>query len=399
MTRYIFIFLLAGMTLLSCAGNDDSYIDDTGSASTPVISLLNTQAFDNSITPLSFISSVEAVPLQSTSDPNSIIAETAKVIRAGDKFIVFDNKFYGLKVFDRAGNYLYRIGKTGKGPGEYTRITDVELYDPAMLAVLADNTTIIYYNLEGDYLKSKRMGFFASDFEMLDNNNFFFYINNNISDRSKNYNLLQTDSNFRIVRRFFKITNREEVPSFAFTGFLVREGNSLLYSDAFSDRILRFDNDRFKTEYRLDFQGRQMPDNVKTDLRGFSKKAGDYDYLGKDIIESGDYLISSCVVKRHMDYVMYDKKQNRYNMLSNVDKKSDYLARLFSTPVGKDGQSLFVNVAPELIEYLKESGADYLSLVRSKNAELYNVLTAPKQSDNPILLVCNLTQPSDQAKR
>lgn len=398
MLRNIFIPLLAAMAFVSCAGADtDNYIDDT--ASTPVISLLNRQAFDPAITPLTFISSVEAIPLQATTDPNSIIAETGKIIRAGDKFIVFDNKFYGLKVFDATGKFLYRIGKTGKGPGEYTRINDVELNNNGMLVVLADNSSLIYYDLRGNYIRSKRLGFFASDVEMPASNEFFFYINNNFNDRSKNYNVLQTDSNFKITRRFFKITLREEVPSFAFTGFLVRGHNSLLFSEAFGDRILRLDNDRFKTEYRVDFAGRQMPDNVKTDNNLFIKRAPEYDYLAKDILDSKDYLFTTCVVKKHLDHILYDKRRNKYNLLSNVDTQSDYLARLFSTPVGADDRSLFVSVSPEIIEYLKESEKEYLALVRSKNEALYNILTAPGQQDNPVLLICNLGPRTDQAKR
>jgi hypothetical protein len=393
MFRCMLIFLLAGMVLASCAGNDtENDIDDAGLANAPVIPLIDRGAFDNKITPLSFIDNVQAVTLRGTDDPNSIIAHTEKVIRADGKYFVFDSKFYGIKVFDNAGNFLYRVGKTGKGPGEYTRINDVELFGPSTLAVLADNQVMIYYDLSGNYLRSKRTGFFASDFEMLDKNNFFFYTNNNVSEKSKSYNLLQTDSNFSIRQRYMKIKSREEVPSFEFTGSLVKGNDGVLYAEPFSDRILQLDKDKFKTQYRIDFAGRSMPEELKTDPRLFVKKGINYDYMGKSMVDVQDYFFATCIVKKRLEYIIYDKKQGKCNMVSNVDVDSDYMAKLFSTPVGKDERSLIISLAPEMVEYLKETGQEYLDALKKKDPQLHSVLTSPKEIDNPILLVCNVSR-------
>lgn len=401
MLRHICQFLLPGIVFVSCACNESvkSEIDDTGTTPAPVISLLDQQACDKKLTPLTFITTVKAVTLQSSEDANSIIARAEKIIHAGGKYVIFDNRFYGLKVFNEEGKFLYRIGKTGKGPGEYTRINDVELVNHDALAVLADNMNMIYYNLEGDYLRSKRTGFFATDFEILHNNSFFFYTNNNVSDKSKSHNLLQTDSNFSIVQRYFKINSRREVPSFEFTGSLVKGDNALLYAEAFSDRIFSFDKDHFKTEYKLDFEGRLLPDKLKTDPQLFIKQGAEYDYISRNILDSKDFLFATCLINKRLDHMIYDKSNGRFNMISNVDMQDDYLAKLFSTPVGSDNQSLFMSITPEMIEYLKESESGYLELLSRKNPQLYAVLTKPQIPENPLLLVCDVNRNAGQAKR
>jgi len=49
----------------------------------------------------------------------------AKLIPAGDNFVVFDYNFRRIYLYDSTGNFIITIGQFGEGPNEYTNVSDV----------------------------------------------------------------------------------------------------------------------------------------------------------------------------------------------------------------------------------------------------------------------------------
>jgi len=97
----------------------------------------------------------------------TIILETNKDVRIGevnsiqvygDEIFISDIvKSMGVFVFNKEGRYIWRIGKVGQGPGEYTEPSDFTIDKKNKLMYLLDARmqNIVKYNLEtGAYLSS-----------------------------------------------------------------------------------------------------------------------------------------------------------------------------------------------------------------------------------------------------
>ena len=71
-----------------------------------------------------------------------------------DVYIV-DAKENHIKMFDKNGDYLKTIGRTGQGPGEFNQITNIQI-TPENELMVHDRYTrrLIFFSLEGDYLRT-----------------------------------------------------------------------------------------------------------------------------------------------------------------------------------------------------------------------------------------------------
>lgn len=120
-----------------------------------------------------FVDSIEYIPLETTDE--CLVGEVTDVILAGNRLFVFDAKQQEVCSFDRSGKYVGRIGHRGEGPGEYLYISQFE-YDrqDSLLAILAfiESPCVLYYSLDGSYMKTVKLGMRADDFKICEDGTF-----------------------------------------------------------------------------------------------------------------------------------------------------------------------------------------------------------------------------------
>ena len=97
--------------------------------------------------------SVRPIILETKSE--SLIANVSEILVFDEKMFIFDNRGKSLLVFDMDGKFIRRIGGIGKGPGEYTLISDFTI-DPEKreIYVLVNAGRIHKYNVDGAYVNS-----------------------------------------------------------------------------------------------------------------------------------------------------------------------------------------------------------------------------------------------------
>jgi hypothetical protein len=61
---------------------------------------------------------IEYVSLEAKEE--SYIGEISQICFSDNKILVYDEKLNNLLLFSRSGEFIAKIGKIGKGPGEYT---------------------------------------------------------------------------------------------------------------------------------------------------------------------------------------------------------------------------------------------------------------------------------------
>lgn len=114
-----------------------------------------------------FVDSVSYIPLEVSDE--CLVGKVTDVILADGRLFVFDDKQQEIWMFNSSGKYLGKLGSRGEGPGEYFHIAQVE-YDrrEKLLAVLTfkEAPCVLYYALDGTYVKSVELGIRADDFKI-----------------------------------------------------------------------------------------------------------------------------------------------------------------------------------------------------------------------------------------
>ena len=85
-----------------------------------------------------------------------VVTRVWKVRWIDDRWIVHSNT--GVMAFSEDGTYLTTYGRKGGGPGEYTMDNDFEVDAEKKEVVLLGGHQLIYYDLDGHYLRSTNCG-------------------------------------------------------------------------------------------------------------------------------------------------------------------------------------------------------------------------------------------------
>ncbi len=96
--------------------------------------------------------------------------QLASVIKNHNNTLYIGNGGSGeILVFDADNNeFRFKFGKSGKGPGEFTNITDIEVFDDQIFAADFRGSRISVFSLEGEYirqLKSEMVFFLEASYE------------------------------------------------------------------------------------------------------------------------------------------------------------------------------------------------------------------------------------------
>lgn len=142
------IVLLTFLMVFLCSCSSKKSNDSSFTEPVIKIDLLSEQKYK--VTKLSeFATNIEYVPLQTTK--NSLLGEfAAKIVSVNDKIYIKNSGLDGeIMCFNKNGKFLFKIQHLGRGPGQYTFITDFDVSsDNTMLTILSTvDRKILLYNL------------------------------------------------------------------------------------------------------------------------------------------------------------------------------------------------------------------------------------------------------------
>jgi len=134
------IYLLALLSLFACQGEQDKIPATINFEN----ALSNSKAFDIA----KHISSIRYVPLET--NENCYLADVRKVLKNEELILISDSES-NLFQFTSSGQFIRRIGRLGKGPGEYLYMTDF-VVDHSFENVYINTPGFLYiYDIEGEF--------------------------------------------------------------------------------------------------------------------------------------------------------------------------------------------------------------------------------------------------------
>ncbi len=328
-----------------------------------------------------------------------------------DSLIFVQNINHVLK-FSLDGKFIKKIGNPGRGPGEISVISSMSVLSDKRLLVIHCWNKLMYFSFNGELVKSINIPF-HQEVNVLNDSRYLFYDPG--TNGSEKYNfILASDKgdtismvkNYTTWKKPYRgtvlVTNSANEASF------YTNDNLNYFKSKYNDTVyfVNVGKDKIEPAYILDFGKYKVPEElipekISSDpikFQDFKVRAVNY-YLGKPLEASNKVFIrASCMVRRDIKYLLFNKDRNEGFLLVNEDGESTGIINDwdggvdFWPTVQKDGNEIIMQL--EIIDFkkkieIKSSGKRMIKYPDKQNS-LKKLISGLDDLDNPIIMVVTL---------
>ena len=211
-------------------------------------------------------SKVELIPIETNN--KLLIASVSKLIHKDKLFYILDKDQKCIFIINEKGQLVRKLDKAGKGPGEYTDISDFEINPNTNNIELLSQWGVVYtYNSQCEYISNYKL---PSKIRAV---HFFTNIN---SDLVAFYTLFEKKSLIIYSKKKSEIVNNlfevpESVKGSPLQGLkspFVKFDNRTLFYQGFTNTIYEFNKSKLEARYSWDFGKnniniKKLPKNVE----------------------------------------------------------------------------------------------------------------------------------------
>lgn len=192
-----------------------------------------------------------------------MFADLDKIIEDNGLFYVLDS--FGARTlvsFDSKGNAHAKYGKIGKGPGEFVRPWDFDIYNSQVYILDSNAKKILIFESDGGYKDEKKLPFSAKGFKILNDGKMMFSL---LTSGDGGPRLCLSDST---LTEFKYLLNSEKgyVGGFHTNNIFRNINNGIMYYEAPLDTLFCFnDNGDLTGGIVFDFGNKGVPHEAKLD--------------------------------------------------------------------------------------------------------------------------------------
>jgi len=372
MTRGFFFLALLSLFACNSERNEISELIDFEEA------ISNSEAFDIK----KHVSKVRYIALETNED--CFLADLRKIAISDDYILVLDFES-NLFQFSLSGQFIRRIGMLGKGPGEYTYITDF-VVDDSFENIYVNTLGFLYtYDIEGNF--KTRIQWDSGNLQVMciDSQNRLFYVMPDAKQAKgeTSFDIVYVyDVNGQLLKTIKSNIVRPE--GFAMFNNIYTKNNEVFYKEEFGKSVCRINMD---LEVDTAFQ---------IDLGSYAFEPEDLNMSKKDTWEDHYRLFSMLSFERYLIFnlqkglmgatyepTIYDRKKQKLIYPHNMDdpkKKGIFLDGARFTPLSDFNEQLIGIISSEdIIE-----NRDYLQ------GDLKSISTQINENSNPVLAILDM---------
>lgn len=338
-----------------------------------------------------YFDTISFLPLE-TND-SAIIGSISKIEFYYDKIFTVDGISNKIYVFDLSGNYLNTIGRSGKGPGEFNKISEasVDTFSHSVVFFDFNLKKELRYDINGSFISEKNNHRWISECHFLDSSTYI-YRTGNYSPADLNekvvykINLVSNDS---LIKSYFPYKEKPEVTTYELARMITRTFNRIYIGKLFNDTIYEFDKIRMVPRFKITYLNSGIPQTILTknnsEIGEALWKNKTYAYGHQIFSETSSFIFFTYIFKSKPQYCFYSKEsgQTQYPYLPASEDSDDHL---FKHPVKTNLQNYVVWVIypPEIINYMNHNPQ------KIKSAQLQKLYGYIKPTDNPVLMLCKM---------
>ncbi len=315
-----------------------------------------------------------------------------------DNFI-FISDFDALYKFGRDGSFIQKIGKTGRGPGEYRNVFTFAL-DKLQNKIYLYNWGIMQeYDFDGNYIKSLDVKKLVSTQYIIHNSDEFIFHIGNAPEYSNpiEYSLIVTDTNAKPIASFINYHKRKSKPgiTIAKSPFYIFRGQ-LRFMEYSVDTLYTVVSDRLKPYAIFDLGRFKMnPDPlIPLDESGKNKvlKQLNNKIWIRDILEDTDYLYINLaygftdslklgIFNKHDKSIIY---LNGSGFINDLDGGVRFWPKyIYNDRVLVD----YVKAYDFKATFLDKTSPDFKEKYGEKYTKLINIADKLNDESNPVLMI------------
>jgi len=266
------------------------------------------------------IEDIEYVPLETTE--GSIINSIESAMVYQDKIYILDMFGKSILVFYKNGDFIKRIGKSGKGPREYIAPVAIDIDQVNQLLYILDDraSKFLIFDLQGNFVREEQVNYRLNDFEILNDSTYVV----NTDTRTNfhlpaiaNHKLVFTDKKWKIFAKGleYDATNTSEL-SFSRSG-LYKYKDQVVYNPTTSYQIFAVVEDGLDPKYFIDAGTAMLPKNfdyklsIDDFLINYDNLESPFMYINGPILETEDYLVTSLRHRHRNVHFFYSKRSGQ----------------------------------------------------------------------------------------
>ena len=332
----------------------------------------------------SIIDSINYIPLET--NENILIQNLTKILFVSSKFYLFDYQTKTIYIFNKSGEFINKVHRVGRGPGEYIDIMDFDVDNNESL-YLYDNysSKVIILTKDLRYFKEYRLRSRFEEFAILDDKTLIvrnLYKNGRISSRIATYNIADKKSvSILDVNAYNDDFNIVRFSKFSF----YESGNKILFNPRFTKTIYEINN---KLDNYLNING-SYPS------KDFIKKYSDNSQM---MIMQDEYIIDiRNIYENSSTFVCTLQKQFIYNLLVSKYTQKSFLFNNIKDEV-YFGNNSFYGVADGFFvsqfDYKNLNDNYFTEKVNECSLNIYEkeILLSADKNMNPILILIKFKQ-------
>jgi hypothetical protein len=397
--KILFIFLFVSV-IISCnkSGKQGSYAVNS--------ILVDVDKAQKQIKISDVFDAVEYIPLETPG--KHLIGEISQICFYEERFYILDSDIAkSVFCFDKNGKFLFEINRQGTGPGEYVKPTSISVnHDYEILLLYCASTRqVLVFDLNGNFLYSKNVSFYASHFSYIGNDLYAFSVdyssaNTDLKKSHQFPNLIVTYSDFKI--KYTDIPYSENVNFGAVPGLACcfsKNSDFTSMINSCNDTVYHIYKDSVEKSYYIDFQNKKKSEAFYRLMATKTTGTGDLtEYLNSNdfcnifhLSESDRNMIFIYIHSNLAHLAFYDKRKQKLTDVSfkldggipNYPVINDIDGGPFCFPYCTDGKDFYSYITPDLLLDKKETVMQ--SKCREKN-KIVSVLEKISEYDNPVIV-------------
>lgn len=296
-----------------------------------------------------YISRIDYIPLETSSD--NLIGEIKKIIKKGNRFYILTNQ-NEIMCFENSGKYCNKINRIGRGPDEYTEITDFDISNSEKVYIW-DNVLrkFFVYTISGEILKKRKIDVLFTNFRLVTESKIIAYCNT-----YSKYQIAFIDLEKLDIKHFLPFN--EKKPKFNLRYKLVDRSDNFAFTLEDCDTIFYFRNNQIIPMMWIDFGKRKK-----------KRRLGQDENFDVALLNSSDTYFANNITN-YLDFkdIGYFKFQmsivNINAFLNKKNKKVVYSASIFNDLSNIPFISPISNTDKSMISYI--NAYDFITIF-SKN--------------------------------
>jgi len=319
----------------------------------------------------SLVDTVFIIPLETTDE--ALITNISGLRVSEEKIVVINVLPTNTEVlvFNMLGEYMFKLSKMGRGPGEYLSINCADIKPNTENLVIVDGSTrsIIEYSPKSEVIQSFKIGSVITSTQTIQTSKGLQYIissGERLSDSDYSYSLFRTHENGKLLEKMlpFEYTSRMTTGS---TQRLFKVSERLVsFNREFSNYIYYITDSVIFKKYYLDFPKQILPaekSNINF-LKNNNPEVANY-VFNIVIQESKDLISCRYLLNWKLFWFFYHKPSNHSIQVSPpVNNGCKSCGYLISSELLWQDYLLFPIKSDELIsaiEEFRQNGFGYLS--------------------------------------